>query len=79
MAADKILNDIKVIDSKIIKKEQELESLKNKKEKCEAKLVGTLMQDNNLTIDEVVELFQGNAQVTDNIKTKTEPKEVQNG
>lgn len=79
MAADKILNDIKVIDSKIIKKEQELESLKDKKEKCKAKLVGTLMQDNNLTIDDVVELFQGSTPITDNAKTKTEPKEVQNG
>lgn len=72
MAAEKYLNDIKVLNEKINKKQQEIECLQDKKEKSEAKLIGALMQDNNLTIDEVVELFQGNS--TENSITENAPK-----
>ncbi len=78
MAAEKLLNDIKVLDDKINKKHQELETLTDKREKCKAKLIGTLMEDNNLTIDEVVDLFQGST-ASDDTKVHSIDKEIKNG
>ncbi len=81
-AAEKYLNDIKTIDEKIIRKQQEIVMLQDKKEKSEAKLIGALMQDNNLTIDEVVELFQGggtdSGTRSDNVN-KTSKEDTNNG
>lgn len=70
MSSDKLLSDIKTLDGKILKKEQEISSYKERKErelsdlrtkrdKAKAAYLSNILTENNLTIDDVQELLGG--------------------
>lgn len=73
MSAEKYLNEVKSLTDKIDRKKQEIVLLEEKKEKCSAKLMTSLMSDNNMSLDDVVGLFQSTA------PQETKVKEDKNG
>lgn len=57
MVNEKYLNDVKSLDNKIKKKEEELVELRKKKEQAQAKLFSDLIKTSNLDLDDIVALL----------------------
>lgn len=62
---EKYLNDVKAIDKKIAKKEEELVDLRKKKEQAQSKLFADIIKTNNLDLDELVAIFDNRSETND--------------
>lgn len=69
---DKLMEQLSQYDEKINKKKKELAELEEKKKTTENKIFSTMMNENNLTMTDIVELIQSYTTEIETSETKTE-------